>query len=211
MKRAALTLAVLGLCAGPALADEIKCEGAFGKDATLSDFEKAYGKANVVTGEVPGPEGTTMIATTVFPGDEDKTFQVYWWDEEKHEGLAGVTIAKADTAPMGIKLGMPIEEVQKINGQVFTLMGFGWDYGGAAGFQEGNLANLPGGCFMSLTFAPSVDELPEATSEAISGDKEIRSDMKEFSIAKPVVTAINLGYPAPEGFGEDEGEGGDAE
>jgi hypothetical protein len=203
MKAAVFAIAAV-LIAAPALADEIKCEGVYGPDAKLADFEQAFGKDNVVTGEVDGPEGTTMIATTVFPNDPDKKFEVYWWDEEKHERLAGVELTANDTAPGGIKIGMPIEDVQKLNGEPFSLQGFYWDYGGAAWFESGKLANLPGGCGLSVTFAPSAEELPEGVSEAISGDKEIRSDMKEFSIAKPVVQSIELSYPDSEA--SDEGE-----
>lgn len=200
----ALALLPLLLAAAPALGAEIKCEGPFGAKATLGDIETAFGKDNVVTGEIDGPEGSTMIATTVFPDDPDKQFIVYWWDEEKHERLAGVELTAADTAPGGVRIGMSIEDVQKLNGEPFTLQGFYWDYGGAAGFQSGRLSDLPGGCSLNLTFQPSVDELPEAVSEAISGDKEIRSDMKEFSIAKPVVEAMSIGYP--DSAAEDQGE-----
>ncbi len=190
------TLALLPLLfATPALAAEIKCEGPFAASATLADIETAFGKDNVKTGEVDGPEGSTMIATTVFPNDPDKQFLVYWWDEEKVERLAGVELTAADTAPGGVKVGMSIDEVQKLNGEPFTLSGFYWDYGGSAGFETGKLSNLPGGCYLNVTFQPSVQELPEGVSEAISGDKEIPSDMKEFSIARPVVESLSIGYP----------------
>ena len=190
----ALPFAALLLCTAPALADEIACSGVLGADATLAGIETAYGKDNVVTGEVPGPEGTTMIATTVFPNDPDKMFMVYWWDEEKHERIAGFTVAKNDTAPGGVKVGMGIAEVQAINGEPFTLMGFYWDYGGSAGFQSGKLSDLPGGCFLNLQFEPSIQELGDDVANAISGDRELSSDMEELKIAAPVVTEINMGY-----------------
>jgi hypothetical protein len=107
-------------------------------------------------------------------------------------------VPAADTAPGGVKVGMGIDEVQALNGEPFTLQGFYWDYGGAAGFQTGKLANLPGGCFMSLMFNPSVEELDQATSDAISGDRELTSDMPEFKVAKPVVQEVSLGYPDAE-------------
>jgi hypothetical protein len=186
------------LLATPAFADQISCEGVFAAKSTLADFEEAYGKANVVTGEVDGPEGTTMVATTVFPNDEDKTFEVYWFDEVKHERLAGFTVPAKDTAPGGVKLGMSIKDVQKLNGKVFTLWGFYWDYGGQAGFKDGKLANLPGGCYINVTFNPSIDPPNDKISNAVSGDKEIKSNMKELDVIKPVVQEIEIGYPDPE-------------
>src|SRR5690606_1876227 len=51
--------ALLMLTATPVLAAEIGCDGVFNASTTLADIEAAYGKDNVVTGEVPGPEGMT--------------------------------------------------------------------------------------------------------------------------------------------------------
>lgn len=199
------TLALLPLLlATPAAAAQISCAGPFGADATLADIEQAFGKDNVVTGEVDGPEGSTMVATTVYPDDPDRRFLVYWWDEEKHERLANVDLTAGDTAPGGVRVGMGIDEVQALNGEPFTLQGFYWDYGGVAGFESGKLSNLPGGCYLNVTFLPSVADLPEGVSEAISGDKELSSDMKEFAIARPVVQSMSIGYP--DSTAGDEGE-----
>jgi hypothetical protein len=207
--------ALLMLTAVPALAEEITCDGLFNKDATLADFEAAFGKDNVVTGTLLGPEGMEYVATTVFSGDPDKEFEIRWWDEENLKYFAGLTLAKGDTGPGGVKVGMPIEDVEKINGQPFTLMGFFWDYGGGAGFDAGKLGAVPGGCFLNLHFSPTVEQLPEDIALAISGDIELRSDQKEVLAAKVVVDEINLGFAYPPELEEQlmggEGEEGTAE
>ena len=206
--RVIATAALLMLTAAPAFAEEIGCDGVFNANATLADFETAFGKDNVVTGEVPGPEGTTMIATTVYPNDPERTMQLRWWDEENVKYFAGLTLAKGDTGPGGVKRGMPIEAVQAANGEPFTLLGFFWDYGGGAGFDTGKLADLAGECFLNLHFTPTLEPLPEAISIAISGEQELRSDMPEVLAAKVVVDEINLGFPyPPELEGEMAGEG----
>ncbi|HZY68461.1 MAG TPA: hypothetical protein VFE52_07730 [Devosia sp.] len=191
----AVTVAVVS---APVSAAEIGCEGVFNAETTLADLEAEFGAENVVTGEVPGPEGTTMVATTIFPDDPDRTMQVRWWDEENVSSFAGVTLAAGDTGPGGIALGMPIAEVEAINGEPFNLWGFFWDYGGGAGFQSGTLSDIPGGCFVNLRFAPAREDLPDSLSLAISGDIELRSDMPELTEAEVVVREINLGYPFPE-------------
>lgn len=190
--------ALLMLSVAPALSAEISCDDVFNQNATLAEIETAFGKENVVTGEVPGPEGTTLIATTIYPNDPERTMQVNWWDEENVAYLAGVTLAKADTGPGGVKVGMPIEEVQAINGEPFGLFGFFWDYGGSAGFETGKLSGLPGGCYLNMRFSPTLETLPENVSTAISGDIELRSDMPEVLAAKVAVTEVNLGYAYPE-------------
>ena len=189
---------LLMLSTAPGLAEEINCEGVFKQNATLAEIEAAFGKDNVVTGEVPGPEGTTMIATTIYPNDAQRTMQVRWWDETNATYLAGVTLAPGDTGPGGVKIGMPIEEVQAINGEPFGLMGFYWDYGGSAGFDSGKLSGLPGGCYLNLQLSPTLQVLPEDVSSAISGDVELRSDQPEVLAAKVAVNEVNLGYAYPE-------------
>lgn len=198
----AAAAALLMLTPVPLLAEEIGCEGVFKQSATLAEIEAAFGKDNVVTGEVPGPEGTTMIATTIFPNDPQRTMQVRWWDEQNVAYLAGVTLAPADTGPGGIKIGMPIDAVQAVNGEAFNLFGFYWDYGGFAGFESGTLSALPGGCVLSLRFAPTREDLPENVMNAISGDIELRSDMPELLEAKVAVGEVNLGYALPEELAE---------
>jgi hypothetical protein len=207
--RAIAITALLMLTAAPVLAEEIGCDGVFNQNATLADFEAAFGKANVVTGEVPGPEGTTMIATTIYPNDPPRTVQARWWDEQNVKYFAGLTVAKGDTGPFGVRVGMPIEEVQAINGEAFTLSGFFWDYGGSAGFDSGKLGNLPGGCFLNLHFNPTLDPLPEAISNAISGEQELRSDQKEILAAKVVVDEINLSFPYPPELEDQQGDEGE--
>ena len=106
--------------------------------------------------------------------------------------------------------GRPIEEVERINGQPFKLMGFFWDYGGNAGFETGNLGDVPGGCFLGLHFYPMLEPLPEDISMAISGDIELSSDQKEVRAAKIVVDEINLSFAYPPEL-EDQMMGGEGE
>ncbi len=197
--------ALIMLTATPVLAAEIGCDGVFNASTTLADIEAAYGKDNVVTGEVPGPEGMTYVATTIYPGDAEREMQVRWWDEDAVKDFAGVTLGKGDTGPLGIKVGMSVEEVEAINGEPFGFFGFFWDYGGGGSFQSGKLAEVPGGCIVNVRMTPTLDPLPEDISNAISGDRELRSDQKEVRAAKVVVEEINLNVPYP--YDEEEGEG----
>jgi hypothetical protein len=187
----------------PAFAADLTCDPSITAKTTLADLQKTYGKKNVITGDVDGPEGTTMSATTIFPKDEAKKFIVYWWDEEKHERLSGYTIPESGAGPGGLKIGMPIKDVETINGGPFTLSGFYWDYGGAANFKDGKLGALPDNCFVNVTFNPSVDPTTDALSNAISGEQELKSNLKEFAIVKPVVQSIDIGFPDPEAPADD--------
>jgi len=207
MLRRTLLLPVL-LLASPAIAAEIKCEGVFAADSSAQRVEETFGKDNVVTGESPGPEGSTVIATTVFPNDPAKTMVFGWWDEENHTDLSYVDIPDTDNVA-GLQDGMTVKQVEALNGEPFSMTGFWWDYGGYASFQSGKLASIPGGCILSANFLPDETAVSaEADVEAVSGDREVPSSEPLLEKLNVRVDAVTIGYPFP-GM-EEEGEGEDA-
>jgi hypothetical protein len=181
----------------PSLAEEIACEGAFAIDSSEARLIELYGADNVVTGMVPGPEGSEMLATTVFPDNPKKTLQFVWWDESNLSDPSYIELPDKAVAPGGLRAGMSLAEVEAINGEPFTLLGFGWDYGGSAGFESGALSGLPGDCMLSLSFEygtspEGVDTLPAM------GDKELSSDDPLLAQMQIELDAISVGYPHPD-------------
>jgi hypothetical protein len=112
--------------ATPAFADQLTCDGPFAADSSEQKLIEAFGKDNVVTGEVPGPEGSTVLATTIFPNDDTKRIEVGWWDEENLSQLAYFTVPSGDVSPQGVKTGMTVKEVEALNGAPFEMQGFWW-------------------------------------------------------------------------------------
>lgn len=191
-----LALAALaGLATAPAIGAEIACDGSFAPDSSEAALIAAYGKANVVTGMVDGPEGSQVLATTVFPDDPQQRFEVGWWDEEARAGLAYATIPAADTAPGGVKLGMSLSDVEALNGEPFQLQGFGWDYGGSAWFETGNLGAIEGGCHLNLTFSETRQLPADVDPSPITGEQVISSDEPLLEQVAPTVTGMSIGYP----------------
>jgi hypothetical protein len=191
-------IVALALTATSAAAEEMQCEGPFAIDTSEARLIEAFGADNVQTRVADGPEGTTMIKTFIYPDDPERTMEVAWWNEEDRTDMSFVTVPPGDTAPGGLQLGMSIEEVEALNGKPFTLMGFGWDYGGGASFQGGEFPGLPEGCFLSLGFSPSV-ELPAGTDQdAIMGDREVASDLPLLRQVEPVIDRLSFGYPHPD-------------
>lgn len=183
--------------AAPALADEIACEGAFGIDSSEARLIALYGAENVVTGIVPGPEGTEMLATSVFPDDPEATLQFIWWDEDSLSGPSYIELPATRTAPGGVRIGLSLAEVEALNGEAFTLLGFGWDYGGSAGFETGALSDLPGGCRLNLLFDPGPPPAGVDTMR-VMGDKELSSDDPLLAQMPVAVYAMSIGYPHPD-------------
>ena len=189
-----LVLFPLLLLAAPVMAADIACEGPFAGDSSEARLIESFGKENVVTGDVPGPEGSTVLATTVFPNDPTKTIEFGWWDEEKHERVAYFTVPPGDTAPGGLRKGLTVKEVEALNGGPFRLYGFFWDYGGAAIFEGGKLAPPEGRCSVSVRFA--VGDYPaDLNVDAISGDMQISSSEPLLEKVDARVDTVTIGYP----------------
>ena len=183
--------------ATPVLAEEIACEGAFGIDSSEARLIEIYGADNVVTGIVPGPEGTEMLATTVFPDDPKRSLQFVWWNEQALSDPSYIELPAKLSAPGGVHIGQSLAEVEALNGESFTLLGFGWDYGGSAGFQTGALSDLPGGCILSVRF--EYGESPEGLDTLPAmGDKELSSDDPLLAQMQVRLYAVSIGYPHPD-------------
>ena len=181
----------------PGFAEEIACEGAFGIDSSEARLIELYGADNVVTGTVPGPEGTEMLATTVFPDDPKRTLQFVWWNEEKLSDPSYIELPAKLSAPGGVHIGQSLAEVEALNGEPFTLLGFGWDYGGSAGFETGALSDLPGDCLLSVRF--EYGESPEGLDTLPAmGDKELSSDDPLLAQMQVRLYAVSIGYPHPD-------------
>ena len=194
---ARISLLALLATAAPSMAEEFACEGPFAIDSSEARLIETYGADNVVTGMVPGPEGTEMLATTVFPDNAKKTMQFVWWDEDSLSGPSYIELPAKMTAPGGVRIGQTLAEVEALNGEPFKLTGFGWDYGGYAGFESGTLASLPGDCMLSLHFDPG-ETVPVLDTEAAYGDKELSSDDPLLAQMPVTLYSLSVGYPHPD-------------
>ena len=198
---AAAASVVALLASGPASANlldgmQLICDGPFARDANKASLVKEFGKKYVRDETFDGPEGSTFQATVVHPDDPAERLVVIWWDEAEKANPSTIIIEKDSTwkAPGGVRLGATVEDITDLNGAPFEISGFGWDYGGSAGFTEGRLAEAPN-CSIGLTFDLGEQALgPEF--DAIMGDRQISSEDPLIRQAAPTVTRISLGYPA---------------
>jgi hypothetical protein len=94
-----------------------------------------------------------------------------------------------------VRLGSALAEVEALNGMPFKVLGFGWDYGGAAGFPNGAFADIPGGCIMSLSFDLDWSKEFGPEFDAIMGDQQLDSNDRLLREAAPTVSEIAVGYP----------------
>jgi len=197
MPRRLLPVALLLALSAPTYAEEIVCEGAFAIDSSEARLIEIYGADNVWTGIVPGPEGTEMLATEVFRDQPKKRLQFVWWDEDQRKDPSYIELGSKLVGPGGVRAGMRLAEVEAINGEPFTLSGFGWDYGGSAWIKSGKLADLPGDCMLTLRFF-AADYPPGTDYSAITGDIEVESTNPLLETVGAYLAWVSVGYPHPD-------------
>jgi len=175
----------------------IKCEGPFGRNASHADLVKAFGDRNVVYQDIDGAEGETIKASVLYPNDAKAKLEIIWGDEKaRRRPTIRARGQSAWASANGIRIGIAIADVEKMNGKPFTLAGFDWDYGGRVqDWQGGELAKpLPGGCIVGMEFVHQEDA-PEASLTKVSGDVHFLSDNADMRAVEPYVAVVTISYP----------------
>ena len=192
-----LPVAVLAMLSTSAMAEEIACEGVFAIDSSEARLIEVYGAENVWTGTVLGPEAMKMLATEVFRDNPKKKMQFVWWDEAARKNPSYIELPSKMVAPGGVRAGMSMAEIQALNGEPFTLSGFGWDYGGSGWIKSGKLADLPGDCILTLHFSAGTYP-PGHDYDSITGDIEVQSGNPLLETVGAYLDWVSVGYPHPD-------------
>jgi hypothetical protein len=151
---------------------------------------------NVEFTEVSGDDGSTLMASVIFPKDPKRRLEVLWDDDAQRVGTRMVVIGGQSTwtAPKGVRLGLPLAALEKLNGKPFKLMGFEKDgMAIVSDWNNGALGLLTDGCKVGVQFKPD----PKATATtlgAVGSDKEFASSDPAVRAAKPTIGEIIVGY-----------------
>jgi hypothetical protein len=174
----------------------IVCGGIFGKDSSHTTLAETFEAKNIAYTEVEGPGGSKLMATVIYPKDPKRRLEVLWNNDASRSDLSVISINGQSTwvAPKGVKLGMPVAALEKLNGKPFKLAGFDWDDGGSVrDWMGGALATLPGGCGVGMKLAPD-PKTPGDARGRVSGDKDFLSSDPLIRATKPTIEEITLGY-----------------
>jgi hypothetical protein len=184
--------------AGPAPAvagHTVACSGTFAKDSSHLKLAMTYDSKNITFTDVEA-NGTKVPASVLFPKDPKRRLEVWWANPAARSDTYLIVInGKSDwSAPGGLRLGLNLAQIEKLNHKPFKLKGF--DKDGSATVSDwdgGALASLPGGCKsgVSLRADPKV---PADTVAALAADKEYSSTDPEMRAVKPAVSEILIGY-----------------
>ena len=184
--------------AAPTTPHTVACSESFGKDSSHFKLAMSFGFRNVTATNVEAKDGTKVAASVIYPDDPQQRLEVWWKNAPLGDGTYLIVITGQSnwTAPGGLRLGLTLAELEKLNHKSFKLKGFdnngvaaGSDWGG------GELASLAGGCVAGLSLRPDPKVSPKIIG-ALSPNKEYASSNPQMRVAKPTVSEILIGYPA---------------
>jgi hypothetical protein len=183
--------------AAPATPHTVACSESFGKDSNHLKLAMSFGFKNVTATKVEAKDGTKVAASVIFPDDPQQRLEVWWKNATSSSGTYLVVISgQSDwTAPGGLRLGLTLAELEKLNHKGFKVKGF--DKDGIAAISDwggGELGSLAGGCNNGVNLHAD----PKVSAKiigALSPNKEYASSNSQMRAAKPTVTEILIGYP----------------
>jgi hypothetical protein len=173
----------------------IACNGVFGKDSSHLKLATQFDSSNVAFTEVDGPEGSRLMATVLFPNDPKRRLEVLWQDEAARTDTQLIVINGQSTwtAPKGLKLGLALAALEKLNRKPFKIAGFDQPNPGlVSDWQGGALETLPGDCRLGIRLVPDAKATEAARNEA-SGTEFTSSDTKMRAV-RPIIAEIIIGY-----------------
>jgi hypothetical protein len=130
MRRLMVTtaLCLLAACSGGAPDDALfVLPGDFSEGTTVADLEARFGKENVTIGEVPNSYQEPPRGVILFPNDPTRRAYVAFWEEEPLSHLASIQVVDAGSrwrGKHGVRIGMTLAELQKVNAKPFYFTGF---------------------------------------------------------------------------------------
>jgi hypothetical protein len=173
----------------------VACSGAFAKESSHLKLAERFDSRNIAFTEVDGPEGSKLMASVLFPNDPKRRLEVLWDDEASRSDTHLIVINGQSTwnGPKGVKLGLALPALEKLNAKPFRMSGFDQPNGGSAiDWQGGALDKVPGGCRVGIRLVPDA-KATEAARNEVMGQEFMSNDAKMRAV-KPIIAEILIGY-----------------
>lgn len=176
----------------PALA----CTGPFAKDSSHTRLTAEFGAKNVVFKDVETPGSLMVKATVVFDIDPTKRVVFFWSDEKTRARPSSILIEAPSTwtGPGGLRNGLPLKELEKLNGEPFSMIAFGGVGGGTVKDLKGPFSGIEGGCKLTATFEPGIANPLPPRYASITGDQPLKSTNLVLRRVRPQVTEWRIHY-----------------
>lgn len=177
-------------------APSLACEGPFAKDTTHDKLVATFGAKNVAFKEVDVTSNVLTKATVLFDADPTRRLVVFWKDDKSRTRPIAVTIDAPSTwtGPGGVRNGLTLRDLERLNGGNFSVTGFGGIGGGEASKLGGPFVNLPGNCTLKIRFAPGIASPLPSRFASVTGDVLIASTNLVLRRVRPQVEQWSIHY-----------------
>lgn len=175
---------------------------------TRAELDTLFGKENVRDGSYEGGEAPES-ATVVFGSDSTGALAVTW----NNERVSYVYICfQTKTGPCrwrtasGIRIGLPIRELERLNGKGFQMAGYGFEGQGAVtSWRKGALEQDEAGCgHLVVRLTPLAEIEGRAMSKDESNNMKLLQSDKKFSSGyvaslglDPIVSGLTMEFTGP--------------
>lgn len=178
--------------------------GPIARDSTLVSLQREFGTANVREQTISGAEGEEHRGVIVYPDSPARRLAVTWAEGEAAGHPSEISICYRQDAggpcewktKEGITLGTTLQHLERLNGRLFRIAGFGWDYSGAVlSWNGGRLESLrAGGLHLELNPDESTLAQPEGRKNyrQVQGDRSFSSGHPAMQALHPRVTTIHF-------------------
>lgn len=176
---------------------------------TRAGLDALFGKENVQDRNLDINEGPEA-ATAVYPDDTSAALAVTW--DREHVSAIHICYG-TQTGPCrwktasGIRIGLPMRELQKLNEKAFQVEGFGSDTGGGVtSWRNGALEEAPNACgHLAVRLSPAAElEGRMFSKDEASLYKQVQSGRKPYMSSylpllelNPVVSALAMQFYGP--------------
>ena len=158
-------------------APQLNCAGPFAKDTSHAKLVSEFGDKNVAFKDVETPGNIIVKATVIFDNDPTKRAVFFWGDNKARNKLSSILIEAPSRwqGPGGIRNGLPLKELEKLNGGSFSMVAFGGVNGGNVSGLKGPFVNIAGGCTLVPRVEPGIANPLPPRYASVTGEQTLVS------------------------------------
>lgn len=178
-------------------APELTCTGPFAKDTSHAKLTTEFGAKNVLFKDVEMPGNYMKKASVIFDNDPTKRAVFFWGDEKTRTKLSSILIEAPSTwvGPGGLRNGLPLKELEKLNGGSFSVVAFGGVNSGNVSGLKGPFANIAGGCTVTARFEPGIANPLPPRYASITGEQTLTSTNILLRMVRAQISEWRVNYP----------------
>ena len=170
-----------------------------------------FGRQSISRGTIHVGEGEKVPATILFAGESGRELKVSWHDRQRRRHPEQIVIEGTGSEwflSSGLRTGIDLDSLRRLNERAFEMSGFEWDYGGTVvDWKGGKIEKMEREDAWLVVRTVRSDSGKAAVSEEemrqIVGDRLISSENGVLKRVNPVVRTIIMVFAPPEPPAED--------